>query len=160
MDEKMVATHIQLDETDIKILAALQDDARLTIRELAAKVGRTPTPVYERVKRLESSGVIKGYFAILDAEAIGKGLTVFCNVKLQKIGKAIHQDFATRILQMPEVVECYNISGSFDYLLKVVTADMREYQAFVTDNLGVIDYLSSVESVFVMQQVKSDTIKV
>lgn len=150
----MIAT-TPIDDADRRILAALQAEGRLTVRELAAKVHLTSTPVYERLRRLERDGYIRGYHAALDWERLGRGFAVFCNIKLQRINAEIHADFAERIAAIDEVTECYNISGSFDYLLKVHVPDMRSYQQFVIDTLGRIPGVSSVESVFVMKEIKS-----
>lgn len=146
----------ELDDVDYSILRALKANARLSIRELAAKVHRSPTPVFERMRRLETEGVIKSYSAVIDMEKLGRGFVVFCNVSLKHINTSIHVDFARMVNEMSEVVECYNVSGSFDYMLKVQVPDMKAYRKFVTDRLGNIDILESVHSVFVMETVKLD----
>ncbi len=146
----------ELDDVDYSILRALKANARLSIRELAAKVHRSPTPVFERMRRLETEGVIKSYSAVIDMEKLGRGFVVFCNISLKHINTSIHVDFAKIVNEMPEVVECYNVSGSFDYMLKVQVPDMKAYRKFVTDILGNIDILESVHSVFVMETVKLD----
>lgn len=146
-----------LDEADRRILRALQDDGRLTLRQLANLVHLTSTPVYERVKRLEAAGVIRGYHAQISAIEAGLGFTVFCYIKLAKINTEIHQDFATHIADIPEITECYNISGAWDYLLKICVPDMAAYRGLVTDVIGRIPQLASLESVFVMDEVKHNT---
>lgn len=146
----------ELDEVDYSILRALKANARLSIRELASKVHRSPTPVFERMHRLETEGVIKSYSAVIDMEKLGRGFVVFCNVSLKHINTSIHVDFARLVNEMSEVVECYNVSGSYDYMLKVQVPDMKAYRKFVTDKLGNIDMLESVHSVFVMETVKLD----
>lgn len=148
----------ELDEVDIAILRALKADGRLTVRELAAKVHRSPTPVFERMRRLESEGVIKSYSAIIDMDKLGRGFVVFCNVSLKQINTSIHVEFAKMVNEMPEVVECYNVSGTYDYMLKVQVPDMKAYRRFVTDKLGSIDMLDSVHSVFVMESIKLDNL--
>lgn len=145
-----------LDETDLKILRTLQRNAKMTTKELAAAVNLTPTPVFERQRRLERRGYIKKYVAVLDAERLGLGLLVFCKVKLKQINHEIADAFTRRIARMPEVTECYNTSGAYDYLLKVRARDMRQYQEFVLNKLGEMDDLSSVESSFVMSEVKQE----
>lgn len=144
----------ELDSTDIDILRALQADGRLSVRELAAKVHRSTTPVFERLRRLESDGVIKSYTAVIDQNKIGRGFTVFCNVKLSHINTEIHTEFAREVMNMNEVSECYNISGGFDYILKVQVPDMKAYRHFVTERLGRLSMLDSVQSVFVMEDIK------
>ena len=145
-----------LDSIDLQILRTLQRNAKLTTKELADAVNLTPTPVFERQKRLERRGYIKRYVAVLDAEKLGLGLQVFCKVKLKQINHEIADAFARRIMRLPEVTECYNTSGNYDYLLKVRAANMKQYQEFVLNKLGDIDSLGSIESMFVMSEVKQD----
>lgn len=146
----------KLDTVDLQILRTLQDNARLTVKELAAEVNLSSTPVFERLKRLESSGYIKKYIAVLDAEKLNQGFVVFCNVKLRKMNRDIAAEF-TRVVQgIPEVTECYNISGSFDYLLKIHAPNMKYYQEFILNVLGTVESLGSLESIFVMDEVKHD----
>lgn len=143
-----------LDKTDLQILRTLQRNAKLTTKELADAVHLTPTPVFERQKRLERQGYIKKYVAVLDADKLNRGLLVFCKVKLKQINREIADDFTRRIQHIPEVTECYNTSGNYDYLLKIRAADMHEYQQFVLNKLGTIESLASLESTFVMSEVK------
>lgn len=143
-----------LDETDLQILKTLQKNAKLTTKELADAVHLTPTPVFERQKRLERQGYIRKYVAVLDPEKLGQGLLVFCKVKLKQINHEIADAFTRRILRIPEVIECYNTSGNYDYLLKVRASDMKQYQEFVLNKLGEIESLASLESTFVMSEVK------
>jgi Lrp/AsnC family leucine-responsive transcriptional regulator len=143
-----------LDETDLQILKTLQKNAKLTTKELADAVHLTPTPVFERQKRLEKKGYIKKYVAVLDPERLGLGLLVFCKVKLKQINHELADSFVRRIQRVPEVTECYNISGAYDYLLKVRVRDMRQYQEFVINKLGDIDTVGSIESTFVMSEEK------
>lgn len=145
-----------LDAVDMEILRALQKNARLTTKELAAMVNLSTTPVFERVKRLEMRGYVKGYVAVLDAEKLGRGFVVFCSVKMRRIGREIAEDFARVVRSIPEVTECYNISGSYDYLLKIHAPNMKYYQEFVLNILGNIDHLGSLESTFVMDEIKHD----
>lgn len=145
-----------LDAVDMEILRALQKNARLTTKELAAMVNLSTTPVFERVKRLEQRGYVKGYVAVLDAEKLGRGFVVFCSVKMRRIGREIAEDFARVVRSIPEVTECYNISGSYDYLLKIHAPNMKYYQEFVLNILVNIDHLGSLESTFVMDEIKHD----
>lgn len=150
----MKTTTETLDETDLQILRTLQKRAKLTTKELADAVHLTPTPVFERQKRLERMGYIVKYVAVLDPEKLGQGLLVFCKVKLKQMNHDIADAFTRRIMRIPEVTECYNTSGQYDYLLKVRAADMKQYQEFVLNKLGEIDSLASLESTFVMSEVK------
>ena len=143
-----------LDEIDLQILKTLQKNAKLTTKELAEAVHLTPTPVFERQKRLERQGYILRYTAVLDPEKMGQGLLVFCKVKLQQINHEIAEAFTRRIQRIPEVTECYNISGSHDYLLKVRTRDMKQYQEFILNKLGNLENVGAIESIFVMSEVK------
>lgn len=144
----------RLDQTDLHILRTLQENARLTTKELAATVHLSSTPVFERQKRLEREGYIKRYIAVLDAEKLNQGFLVFCNVKLRVLNRDIAADFVRVINGIPEVTECYNISGNYDYLLKIHAPNMKYYQEFVLNVLGAIDSLGSLESTFVMEEVK------
>ncbi len=143
-----------LDETDLQILKTLQKNAKLTTKELADAVHLTPTPVFERQKRLERKGYIKKYVAGLEPEKVNQGLLVFCKVKLKQINHELADAFVRKINRIPEVTECYNTSGSYDYLLKVRAQDMKQYQEFVLTKLGDIDTVGSIESTFVMSEVK------
>ena len=145
-----------LDDIDLQILKTLQRNAKLTTKELADAVHLTPTPVFERQKRLERQGYIKRYVAVLDPEKLGQGLQVFCKVKMKQIIHEIADAFVRRIQRIPEVTECYNTSGAYDYLLKVRARDMKQYQEFVLNKLGEIDSLASIESTVVMSEVKQD----
>ena len=145
-----------LDKTDLQILRVLQENGRLTIKELAGKVSLSSTPVYERLKRLEGNGYIKKYIAVLDAEKLNQGFVVFCNVKLKRMNRDIAKDFMRMVQDLPEVTECYNVSGTTDYLLKIHAMDMKTYNEFLINKLGAIESLGSVESMFVMSEVKHD----
>lgn len=145
-----------LDRTDLLILDALQHNARMTNKELAAQVHLSPTPVFERWKRLEREGYIKKYIAVLDADKLNRGFVVFCSVKLSRLNTDTANDFTTRVMAMPEVTECYNISGHFDYMLKLHSFDMKQYQRFLMDVLGKIESVASIESTFVMEEVKHE----
>ena len=144
-----------LDSTDLQILRALQDNARLTTKELAARVNLSTTPVFERMKRLEKEGFIKKYVAVLDAEKLGRGFTVFCSVKLKQMAQSVARDFISVIRDVPQVAECYNISGEYDYLLKIQAPDMKYYNEFIINVLGNIDAIGSTLSSFVMNEIKN-----
>jgi len=143
-----------LDKTDLQILRTLQNNSKLTTKELAAQVNLSTTPVFERLKRLETEGYIKKYVAILDAEKLNCGFIVFCSVKLSRLNRDIAADFTRIIQDIPEVAECYNISGEYDYLLKIHAPDMKYYQEFILNVLGTIDSMGSLRSTFVMAEVK------
>jgi len=146
---------ILLDSVDLQILRALQENARLTTKELAARVNLSTTPVFERLKRLERSGFIKQYVAVLDAEKLGRGFTVFCSVKLKQMNRGIAQDFISVVKDIPQVAECYNVSGEYDYLLKIQAPDMKYYNEFIINVLGTINSIGSILSSFVMNEIKN-----
>ena len=145
-----------LDKKDLQILRTLQENARLTTKELATRVNLSSTPVFERLKRLENGGYIKKYIAVLDAEKLNLGFVVFCRVKLSKLNREIATEFTRIIQDIPEVTECYNISGSYVYLFKIHAPNMKYYQECILKVLGTIDSLGSLESTFVMDEVKHD----
>ena len=146
----------RLDKSDLLILRILQENARLTTKELAARVHLSPTPVFERLKRLDNEGYIRKYVAVLDAEKLHCGFVVFCSVKLRRLNRDIAAEFTRIVRGIPEVTECYNISGDYDYLLKIHAPDMKYYQEFTLNVLGTIDSLGSLMSTFVMDEVKHD----
>lgn len=145
-----------IDDTDRKILRELLADSRISVRQLAARVHRSSTPVHERLHRLEENGVIKNYTIEIDREKVGCGFTVFCNVKLKHINSESHEAFAAAMNDMGEVTECHNISGDFDYMLKIEVPDMKAYHRFVTDSLGRLPMVNSVHSTFVMNTIKKE----
>lgn len=143
-----------LDSIDLQILRTLQKNAKLTTKELADIVNLTPTPVFERQKRLERQGYIKQYIALLDPDKLNLSLQVYCKVKLKQINHEIADAFTRKIQHIVEVTECYNTSGAYDYLLKVRVRDMKQYQEFILNKLGDMETVSSIESTFVMSEVK------
>jgi len=145
----------ELDNTDKQLLRLLGEDSEITIKELAIRVNLSHTPVFERVKKLKSSGYIKKYIALIDAEKLNYGLIVFVNIKLKQHDKSIGNEFVKDILRLQEVVECYNISGDFDFLLKVYAKDMKHYQDFVFNKLGSVTSIGSTHSTFVMCENKN-----
>ncbi|MCC3214358.1 Lrp/AsnC family transcriptional regulator [Chryseobacterium sp. X308] len=146
----------QLDDKDVQLLRLLQNNAKLTVKELAKEVNLSTSPVFERVKRLEQEGFVKRYAAVLDAEKLNRGFTVFCQIKLKIHDRSVGYDFVKEILEIEEVAECYNISGDFDFLLKVQVRDMKHYQDFVFNKLGSVDSIGSTHSTFVMAEVKNN----
>lgn len=143
-----------LDSIDLQILRCLQEDARQTTKELAAKVNLSTTPVFERLKRLEREGYIRQYVAILDAEKLDLGFEVYCSVKLKQMSRDVARDFTRMIRQIPQVAECYNISGEYDYLLKIRARSMKQYNDFIINTLGTLDTIGSILSSFVMNEIK------
>ncbi|MGN0202108.1 MAG: Lrp/AsnC family transcriptional regulator [Candidatus Cryptobacteroides sp.] len=151
-----MAESFRLDNKDTEILRALQHNARLSNKELAAKVNLSTTPTFERVKRLERLGFIKEYAAILDETKLNKGFAVFCSIKLRRLNSDLANAFTEMVKQIPEVTECYNISGSFDYMLRIQVPDMHSYQQLLLNVIGRHENISSMESTFVMEEIKHE----
>ncbi|HNU89082.1 MAG TPA: Lrp/AsnC family transcriptional regulator [Ferruginibacter sp.] len=152
--EKTATGSIALDAKDIDILQLLQQNARMTVKEIAAKIHLSTTPVHERIKRLELNGVIKQYATLVDHTKVNKSLIAICYVSLKEHNKTAGTKFVKAILQMPEVVECYTISGEFDFMLKVMCADMNTYHDFHVNKLSNIENMGHVQSIFVMGVIK------
>jgi len=147
-----------LDAIDRSILQMLQEDAFLTTKEIAVRVNMSTTPVFERVKRLERDGFIARYTALLDRRKVGLSMLVFCEVSLKEHNRDYLFRFEREVAELPEVVECHHITGSFDYLLKVVVRDMDGYQQFVKNKLAALENIGQVQSHFVMTEVKNSTV--
>ncbi|MBC8032919.1 MAG: Lrp/AsnC family transcriptional regulator [Chitinophagaceae bacterium] len=145
---------VPLDEKDLAILRLLQQNARITVREIATAIHLSTTPVHERIKRMEETGVIKQYATLLDNNKVKKGLMVICYVSIKAHSKISGTKFIRSIHEMNEVVECYSISGEFDFMLKVVAENMNDYYDFHVNKLSQIDNIGHVQSVFVMGTIK------
>lgn len=152
--EQSANSNILLDAKDIAILALLQQNARITVKEIADKIHLSTTPVHERIKRMETNGVIKQYATLVDPAKVKKGLIAICYVSLKEHSKTAGTKFIKAINAMQEVLECYTISGEFDFMLKVVTADMNAYHDFHVNKLSSIENMGHVQSVFVMGVIK------
>lgn len=146
-----------LDAIDIKLLKLLQENSRLTTKELSQEVGLSISPVYERVKRLENEGYIERYVAILNPEKLKLGFTVYVAVKLSKQSNEGADEFVKAIKEIAEVTECYSVAGTFDFLLKVYAPNMQYYRTVVLDVLGTIESIGNVMSTFVMSEIKQTT---
>jgi len=142
------------DKKDLAILKLLQQNARFTVKEIAEKVHLSTTPVHERIKRMEESGVIKQYATLVDNAKVKKGLMVICYVSLKQHGKNAGAKFIKAIKDLNEVIECFSISGEFDFMLKVVGEDMNTYYDFHVNKLSEIENVGHVQSVFVMGIIK------
>ena len=144
----------QLDKIDRNIVRLLQQDARIPHTELARKVGLSTTPCKERVKRLERQGVIQHYQAVLNPAALNRGLVVFVQIRLNRTSQDIFEEFTASALDLPEVQECYLVSGNFDYLLKARVADMNAYRVLLGETLLTLPGVLESTSYVVMEQVK------
>jgi Lrp/AsnC family transcriptional regulator, leucine-responsive regulatory protein len=144
-----------LDEKDLEILKLLQQNARVTIKEISEKVHLSTTPVHERIRWMEEQGVIKQYATIVNGAMVKKGLMVICYVSLKQHSKNAGSKFIKSIMEMNEVIECLTISGEFDFMLKVVTENMETYYDFHVNRLSDVENVGNVQSTFVMGVVKS-----
>ena len=143
-----------LDAIDRKILAILQDDCRITMQELAERVGLTASPCHRRVKILEEKGVLKRYIALVDQKAVGLPVSVFISIKLERQKEEDLERFAKAISGWREVLECYLMTGHRDYLLRVVVSDLSAYERFLKQKLTRVSGISSIESSFALDQIK------
>jgi DNA-binding Lrp family transcriptional regulator len=146
-----------IDKIDISLLNLLQNNTKLNTKELAQKVGLSVTPTYERIKRLEKQGYIKHYVAILDRKLIDKNLMVMSFVSLILHSRDMQIEFEKSVIEYAEVIECFHVTGSYDYQLKVVVSDMEEYQSFIKNKLSSINNIANVQSSFVMSSLKDTT---
>ncbi len=143
-----------LDGKDLSILRLLQQNARITVKEISQQIHLSTTPVHERIKRMEETGVIKQYVTLVDNAKVKKGLMVICYVSLKQHSKNAGNKFIKTIHDLNEVVECYNISGEFDFMLKVVAEDMNAYYDFHVNKLSQNENMGHLQSVFVMGVIK------
>ncbi len=146
-----------MDQTDYKILNLLQQDGKLTHKQIANQLNLTITPTYERIKRLEREGYIKNYVAMLDQDKLNKTLISFTHITLKEHAKKFITEFEQEIKKIDAVVECYHIAGQFDFLLKIIIEDMKAYQSVVIDQLASMENIANVNSSFVMTEVLRST---
>lgn len=143
-----------LDATDRKILAVLQEDGRISLSDLAARVALSPSPCLRRIRRLERTGIIARYVAVLDQAKVGLPVSVFVSIKLESQRVEALERFKKAIAKWPEVLECYLMTGPRDYLLRIVVTDLAAYEQFLKQKLTRIDGVSSIESSFALEQAK------
>ncbi|MEP2935237.1 MAG: Lrp/AsnC family transcriptional regulator [Gilvibacter sp.] len=146
-----------LDSIDKKLLDLLQTDSKQTSKQLSAKLNLSPTAIYERIKKLEKAGVIAAYAALLDKKLVGRDFVVYCHIKLLKHSKEYLTTFESQIVKLDEVLECYHISGDYDYLLKVAVQDMEAFRQFMVTKLTTLQYIGSTHSSFTISEVKNTT---
>jgi Lrp/AsnC family transcriptional regulator, leucine-responsive regulatory protein len=147
----------QLDRTDRRILAAIQDDSRISNADLARKVDLSPSPCWRRLRALEQAGVIRQHVSLLDAEAVGLPVSVFVSVSLEKQVEENLERFEAAVAERPEVMECYLMTGEADYLLRVVVPDLRSFERFVLQQLSRIPGVANIKSSFALKQVRYKT---
>ncbi len=146
----------RLDKVDRQILSILQQDGRIANNKLAEKIGLTTTPTLERVKRLEKEGIIKGYSAQVNANAVGRGLVVFCSVKLTVHQMQALNDICEEINKLPEIQACYHLTGEVDFLLKIMVEDMRDYEQFMHEKLTRLPGIQRINSNIVLSTKKEN----
>ncbi|WP_298541522.1 Lrp/AsnC family transcriptional regulator [uncultured Aquimarina sp.] len=144
----------QLDQTDTTILRILQRDSKKTAKEIAMILNLTPSPVYERVRRLEKQGFIKKYVAILDKKLIDRSITTICQVSMRYHNEAFIEKFEEQIQNLDEVQECYHMAGQVDFILKIHTKSLEEYHDFVKTKLSKIENIGVLNSTFVLKEIK------
>lgn len=144
-----------LDEFDVRILRMLSRDGRIPVQALSDAVGLSPTPVARRLRRLEEAGIVKGYTAVIDEHALGFETSVFVSVKLERQIDNALSTFETAIAAFPEVVDCWLMTGNRDYLLRVVTRSMSEFEAFLVGRLTKVPGVAEIESSIPLRRVKS-----
>lgn len=149
---------MKLDQIDHNILRLLQEDARMTNADLAEKVGLSPTPCLRRLRRLESEGVIKGYHAELNREALGVNVTVIILVKLEREDDSTLREFEAQVKKRPEVMECYLVTGKFDYFIRVMIPSLSAYETFLSETILRMPKVATVESSFTLREVERKTV--
>ena len=155
LKEQPAVSVLPLDEKDKAILRYIQSNAKATVREIAANVHLSATPVHERIKRMEEEGVILQYTTLLDHSRINKGLMAICYISLKEHNKKSGGRFIKTLSEMPEVTEFYIISGAFDFMLKIVVENMDDYYNFHVNKLGQVDNIAQVQSTFIMGVIKA-----
>jgi DNA-binding Lrp family transcriptional regulator len=145
-----------LDKDDILILHLLQHDSRMTNKEIADRIGKSVSPVYERIRRLENEGIIRQYVALLDRRKVNRGLCAYVNVQLKEHAAGMMSTFEKEVIRFNEVMECYHMTGHYDFLLKVEVKDMDAYYTFMRDHLATLSNVGTVQSFFVLNEAKKD----
>ncbi|HLF51933.1 Lrp/AsnC family transcriptional regulator [Flavobacterium sp.] len=146
-----------MDIIDKKLLTLLQGDSKKTTKELSVKLNLSVTAVYERIKKLEREGIIDKYVALLNRNKIEKGFVVFCHLKLMQHTKEFISQFEKEVVQLNEVLECFHVSGDYDYILKICVKDMEEYREFMVTKLTTLNHIGSTHSTFMIGEVKNTT---
>jgi Lrp/AsnC family leucine-responsive transcriptional regulator len=144
----------RLDEIDRRIIQTLQTDGRMSVQDLASRVGLSPSPCARRVRLLEDAGVIEGYVAIVNQEKLGLPVSVFASIKLERQREEELDRFAAAVSRWPEVADCYLMTGQRDYLLRIIVSDLSAYERFLKDKLTRLDNVASIESSFALGKVK------
>lgn len=155
---KLNSAKIKLDATDRKILEILQGNAKITNAQLSKDIGLSPAPTLERVKKLETAGIIKSYHAMLDNNRIGLGVSTFVKVSLKGHNKTNIDIFLNAINQIPEIIECHHITGSGDFVLKIISTDIASYQRLMLEKVSDIDVVDGLESMVILSTFKDSKV--
>jgi len=147
----------KLDETDVNILKYLQENSRMTTKVIAEKLNLSTTPVFERIKKLEKGGYINRYVALLDEKAIGLKQVIFISISLKEHTRSYLEKFVDEINQYPEILECYHVAGDFDFLLKLIVADVEAYEKFILTRLSTISSIGKVQTHIALSKKKHTT---
>lgn len=148
----------KLDAIDNRLLELLQNDSKMNIKEVAAQLNMTKTPIYERIKRYDREGIIEKYVAVINREMVSKSMVVFCSVSLESQKLEEIQKFSDEIKKIPEVMECYLMGGANDFLLKVVVSDLNAYHQFSSGKLAALSNVGQIKSTFVLNEIKRSTV--
>ena len=147
-----------LDQLDKSILSHLQSDSKITTKELSVHLGLSATAVYERVRKMERKGIIEAYAVRVNKKLVDLGFVVFCQIKLKEHRHEYLVKFEREVIKFKEVLECYNVSGDYDYLLKITVKDMEAYHQFLNDKLTYLDHIGSAHTTFIIHEVKNSHI--
>ena len=148
---------MNLDSIDKKLLKLLQEDSKRTTKELSLKLDLSVTAVYERIKKLEREGIIEKYVVLINRNKIKKGFVVFCHLKLMQHTKEFISQFEKEVVKLTEVLECFHVSGDYDYILKICVENMEEYREFMVTKLTTLQHIGSTHSTFMIGEVKNTT---
>ncbi|MCR9066384.1 MAG: Lrp/AsnC family transcriptional regulator [Cytophagales bacterium] len=150
--------HGKLDAIDHKLLDILQANGKITNAQLSKDVGLSPAPTLERVKKLEQSGIIQSYHALVNREKVGLGVLTFVQVTLKGHQKTIIDAFTTKINSVPQIIECHHVTGSCDFLLKVIAKDINDYQELIMETINEIEVVSSTQTMVILRTIKSSKV--
>ena len=145
---------VQIDSKDLEILRVLQDNSKLTVREIASLVHLSATPVHDRIKRLEKSGVISKYITLIDHQLVNQSIKVICHISIKEHNKQAGLKFIDAMMKHKEIIECYNISGEFDFMLKMVCSSMQAYHQFHMNHISILEGIGQTKTFFVMDIIK------
>jgi Lrp/AsnC family leucine-responsive transcriptional regulator len=147
-----------MDTIDKKLLFLLQNDCKITTKELSVKLNLSVTAVYERIKKLEREGIIQNYVALINRSKVNKAFVVFCHIKLIQHTREFLTKFESQVVKLSEILECHHVSGDYDYILKIAVRDMEEYREFLVTKLTTLEHIGSTHSTFMISEVKNTTV--